>query len=157
MAHNRNRTAGLNFERSIVHLLREIGYEFAVTARSESKSRDDAKVDIMNKDEDKNGRMTINIQAKNTVNTLNYAKVLEEMPNEDGILDVVFHNQTEKKGTRFIRRGRYALLGLGQFLPFLKNVVKYKKGFDLMFTYFDSISDEEQVKVYKQLKQLDIL
>lgn len=33
---------------------------------------------------------------------------------------------------------------------------KYKKGFDILHEYFDSISDEEQPKVFKRLKKLGL-
>lgn len=37
-----------------------------------------------------------------------------------------------------------------------KELEKYKKGFALLYQYFDSISDEEQIKVVKQLKKLKL-
>lgn len=33
---------------------------------------------------------------------------------------------------------------------------KYKKGFELLYPYFDSISDEEQIKVGKKLNKLKL-
>lgn len=37
-----------------------------------------------------------------------------------------------------------------------KELKRYKKGFILLYQYFDSISDEEQIKVAKQLKKLNL-
>lgn len=48
MSGSRNRTKGHNLERTVASLLREIGFEFARTSRSESKTLDDCGVDICN-------------------------------------------------------------------------------------------------------------
>lgn len=37
-----------------------------------------------------------------------------------------------------------------------KNMMKYKKAFEILNCYFDSISDEEQLKVAKQLEKLGV-
>ena len=37
-----------------------------------------------------------------------------------------------------------------------KEMMKYKKAFDILNCYFDSISDEEQPKVAKQLAKLGV-
>lgn len=116
----RNRSAGHSWERKIVEVLRKIGFPHAVTSRSESKSRDDQKVDIINKDEFKNGRLPYNIQAKNTSGTLKYAVVLSEQPKEDGVINVIFHKQTEKQGERFVCRDKFAILYLDDFLKLIK-------------------------------------
>ena len=36
------------------------------------------------------------------------------------------------------------------------NLARYKKGFDILSDYFDSISEEEKPKVHKQLKELNL-
>lgn len=33
---------------------------------------------------------------------------------------------------------------------------RYKKGFTLLYQYFDSISDEEQIKIGKKLEKLNL-
>lgn len=38
----------------------------------------------------------------------------------------------------------------------IKQLKKYKKGYEILSCYFDSISDEEQPKVAKQLEKLGI-
>ena len=123
---SRNRTAGHNFERQVVNKLKDIGFEHVSTTRLESKARDDQKIDIMNRNEHANGRLPYNIQCKNTAGTLKYAKVLSELPQGKEI-NVVFHNQTEKSGTRFNTIGQYAFLNMDDFLDILKELKEAKK------------------------------
>lgn len=37
-----------------------------------------------------------------------------------------------------------------------KELKRYKKGYEILICYFDSISDEEQSKVHKQLLKLGL-
>jgi hypothetical protein len=48
MSGARNRTKGHNLERTVASQLREVGFEYARTSRSESKTLDDCGVDICN-------------------------------------------------------------------------------------------------------------
>ena len=123
---NRNRTAGHNWERKCIQLLKAI-FPFLVTARSESKARDDAKVDLMNKDEYKNGRVPYNFQCKTTVN-LNYAKELEKMP-DDEYVNVILHKKTKKskEGKKFMEVGQYAILELDDFIEIMRQAEEYRK------------------------------
>jgi 3,4-dihydroxy-2-butanone 4-phosphate synthase len=41
-------------------------------------------------------------------------------------------------------------------LNLMKEADKYRKGFNLLLDYFDSISDEEQPKVSKQLERVGL-
>ena len=111
----RNRTAGHRWERKIVSYLKLIGYIFAVTTRSESRSRDDKKIDIMNYDEATNGRLPFNIQCKSTTVSVPYGKILTEMPDE-GLINVIFHEQTRNVNGRFMCIGEYAILNLSDLL-----------------------------------------
>ena len=43
-----------------------------------------------------------------------------------------------------------------QIILLEKELKKYKEGFTLLYKYFDSISDDEQIKVAKQLKKLKL-
>lgn len=116
----RNREAGLEFERYRAEQYRALGYPNAVTTRSESKSRDDQKIDIMNRDEWQNGRLPYNEQCKCTTGTLPYAKLLSELPSVPGVINVVTHRQTKKmtegrfKG-KFLIQGEYAIMSLDDF------------------------------------------
>jgi len=124
---SRNRTAGHNFERDIVNVLKEVGFEHVCTTRGESKTRDDAKVDIMNKNEYKNGRLPFNIQCKNLVTTnknggLDYNTVLHSMPKDGSETNVIFHNMTQKRGFKFMLVGQFAHLKLYDFIMLMKKV-----------------------------------
>ena len=35
-------------------------------------------------------------------------------------------------------------------------LTKYRDGFDILMEYFDSISDEEKLKVHERLKEIDL-
>jgi hypothetical protein len=106
----RNKAAGWSFETEVVKILKEIGFDHATLARMESIARDRAKVDIMNREEGKNGRLPWNFQCKNMSGAikLEYYKLLGEMPKGDEI-NIVLHNRTEKqvgKNIRFVTKGR---------------------------------------------------
>lgn len=118
---NRNREAGHSWEREIVNNLKAIGYEFVVTSRAESRSKDANKIDICNKDEIVNGRLPFSIQAKSVTGTIPYAKFLGEIK-KDGTIRIVMHRQTEKsKGSvgRFMVKGHYAFLEYSDMITFL--------------------------------------
>lgn len=116
----RNRAAGHGWERQIVRVLREIGFPHVVTSRSESRSRDNQKIDIVNKDELKNGRLPYNIQAKNTVGTVKYPVTLAALPKDKDIINVIFHKQTRKSGNKFIPTQNFAILYLEDFIELMK-------------------------------------
>lgn len=123
----RNRTAGHSLERSVVDILKDIGFEHACTTRSESRSRDNDKIDIMNKDERKNGRLPYNLQCKNVVGVLKYAKVLSELPVTSSEINVVIHNQTKRSTTNFITVGQYAFLSMADFFQMVLQIENLKK------------------------------
>lgn len=47
----RNRARGNDYERKIARELRELGFPGVVTSRAESKSMDDKKIDLIDKDD----------------------------------------------------------------------------------------------------------
>ena len=125
----RNRNAGHNWERQLARMFQQVGFPHVVTARSESKSRDDQKVDLINRDEAKHGRFPFNVQAKCTTTSLPYPKVLDEMPTDRGVINVILHKQTGKTETgRFVPRGKYAILHMDDFMFLLKQI--YDKRID---------------------------
>lgn len=119
---NRNRTSGHSWELRIIKLLKELGSFFSdvASARSCNRQRDGEKVDIVNQNEFKNGRLGWNIQAKSYSKRLNYDEVLDEMPKESGAINVIFHRFTKKKGTRFYEQGCYAICKMEDFLELIK-------------------------------------
>lgn len=117
---HRNRVAGHGYELSCRDIFRNIGFAFLVTCRSESKSRDDQKIDLINRDEEKNGRFPYNIQCKNVAGIVNYHRIfagydtqvklkkgpdkgklvkkrVEGMPRIQGIINVILHKYTERE------------------------------------------------------------
>ena len=69
-----SKTKGSRYEQQIAKELRDLGFSGCVTARSESKSTDDNKIDIV----DKNGKLPFNIQLKKTLVAPQYFKIREE-------------------------------------------------------------------------------
>lgn len=126
MGGKRNRQAGHNFELEIAREFRELGFPHVVTTRSESRSRDDQKIDLMNKDEAKNGRFPFNVQVKNSTVHLRYAKILSELPSTPGVINVVIHKQTEKVNERFLPKGKYAILHLSDFLSMVRKLNQHE-------------------------------
>lgn len=123
----RNRSAGNGWERELAELFRTFGFPHVVTTRSESRSRDAQKIDLMNRDERVNGRFPYNIQAKNTTNHLKYGKVMAEMATTPGIINVILHKQTEKSGTRFICKDKFAILKMDDFINIVKRLKDYEE------------------------------
>ena len=116
----RNRHAGHQLERTLAEIFRAIGFPHVVTTRSESRSRDAQKIDLMNKEERVNGRFPYNVQAKNSTVHLKYAKLLAEIPEVPNVMNVVIHKQTQKVGSRFLPTGEYAILSLNDFLTLIQ-------------------------------------
>lgn len=109
------RTAGHNWERSCVTILKEI-YPDAVSSRSESKRRDDQKVDLMY-----TGRF--NVQCKNVNTRVNYVEVLRSMPIEEGRINVIFEKKTKKSPNagRFLEEGRYVHMDMNDFIGLIRH------------------------------------
>ena len=103
---NRNRTAGHIFERDVISMLRERGWDVH-TSRYASRLLDDKGVDIA-------GNYPRNIQCKASVNTPNIKKLLDETE-----ADIIFWRKMEKKGRKFYKVGEYALLPLGDLLDLI--------------------------------------
>ena len=89
-----NRSAGHRFERLCVNWCKEHGFEKAVSSRMESRSRDNAKVDICYTE-------PFNIQCKSMASKLDYEVVLDEMPNEENNFNVIFHRKLKKANKTF--------------------------------------------------------
>ena len=95
----RNRRAGHGYERKLAELYREAGYLDALTARNESRTLDNCKVDI--------ARVPFFPQAKygySSMSVSQYVKILTEMEQllkEHGIKDdyplIIHHRRSRKK------------------------------------------------------------
>lgn len=107
---NRNRTSGHIFEREVVGMLKDLGFD-VVTSRYESKRADDAGIDIV-------GDFPFKVQCKSQVNTPNIHKLITETEAE-----VVFWRKQKKKNNKFYKQGDYALIPLKEFL----NIFNYER------------------------------
>lgn len=129
---HRNRRAGHGYELLCRDLFRKIGFEHVVTSRSESRSRDDQKVDLINRDEYKNGRLPYNVQCKNVSRRIEYEKLLAELPQTEGVINVILHKMTTNKGRNnrsgvFVPVGTYALMSKRDFLRMAQMIVELQR------------------------------
>lgn len=77
----------------------------------------------MNADEALNGKLPVEFQCKTTISSINYSKLLSEMPGEE--YRCILHRQTQKDSAgRFQVKGEYAILPLEDFYEILKNSMK---------------------------------
>jgi hypothetical protein len=109
----RSRQVGHSWERDSVKLLREF-FPDVCTSRAESRRRDDQKVDLCYTG-------FLNVQNKCYSKILNYPEVLDELPVEEGQMNVIFDRQTRKADNgRFMKRGEYVHMHLEDFLTLLR-------------------------------------
>ncbi len=118
----RNRSVGHKLECKTAKKLRSIGFPNTVTTRSESRSRDNDKIDLMNKDEAENGRLPLDIQCK---------KLFDEM-RDSGNIKVIVHEKTEgvpvkdnPKKRRFVKKGEYVILESSVFFDLLESAKRH--------------------------------
>lgn len=111
MGSSRNRNAGNNLERRVMHDMQEI-YPKCKTSRNESRTLDAKKVDLTD-------TPPFAFQIKSSATRVPYDSILEEMDTED--VKVVIHDYTEKKGTRFYSKERYAIMHYQDFLDLIFN------------------------------------
>lgn len=125
---SRNRTVGHEYEREIVKLFKEAGFENVATSRLCNRLRDSQKIDITNADEGEFGRLPYNIQAKCMVGVIPYQKFLSEIPLTEGLINVVLHKKTLKSasGKTFQTKERYAFLYQHDFLRMVKEIEDLK-------------------------------
>ena len=112
MSNNRNR--GNGYERTLVNRFKQLGFEKACTSRAESRNMDAKKVDLCNTD-------PWRVQAKNLSKLVDYVKVLESMPKEEGI-NVICHKKTRKRHKNFVVEGEYAIMTLDDFFDLLGKI-----------------------------------
>jgi hypothetical protein len=145
----RNRVAGQNWEREGVTAFRPF-YPHVSTSRLVSRIRDNEKVDLAHDDELKWGRFPYNLQYKNYSTSLPYPKLLAELPEIDGIINVIMHKQTRKVGTRFMPVGKYAILNADDFM----RLVAYRKGYEVLKRVVDHLpfGTETTDSLSKELK-----
>lgn len=113
---------GNAYERQIAGELRDIGFTGCVTSRSESKSTDDMKIDIF----DKEGTLPCYIQLKKTQNTPSYAKISDECGLKDKPF-VLIWNMQEKKEVNCVSKGEVAMIPKKFFYELLKGYINNLK------------------------------
>ena len=107
-----NRRKGNNFELEIVKKLKEIGYDGCVTSRSESKSKDNDKIDIV----DKNDKLPINIQTKYTSVFPNFFEISKQCSDKTKPFSIIWKKYTSGENSP----GTVAILPLDFFMDLLK-------------------------------------
>lgn len=113
-----NRTAGHGYELLVRDIFRNIGFAFVTTCRSESRTRDNQKIDLINEDEATNGRFPYNVQCKSVTGHVPYHNIfhgyyqtveikrgpdkgtkvrkwIEGMSKTPGVINVILHKFTE--------------------------------------------------------------
>lgn len=118
-SYNRNR--GHRAEQKIVNELKELGFTGVVSSRSESKSTDDNKIDII----DKENKLPCYIQIKHTLQTPPYFSIREEstVPNEDFC---IIWNKQKKCETNIVTVGSAVIMDKQLFYKLLKSYIKEK-------------------------------
>jgi hypothetical protein len=122
----RNKIAGSGWERTLAQMFRDIGFTDVITTRQGSRELDALKIDLMNSNTSKEGRLAYNIQAKNIRGHIPYAKVIAELPIEENITNVICHKMTRKVGNRFVEQDQFAILYLDDFMNMVKRLREYE-------------------------------
>ncbi len=111
----RNRARGVEYERAIAKELRSLGYESVVTSRSESKSMDDKKIDLI----DSEGKLPFLPQLKATINTPDYFGIEKECPIKDKPF-VIFWKKIQPTDSTFRAIGEIVMLPKKFFYDLIK-------------------------------------
>lgn len=117
---SKNRTKGNSLERAVVNDLKNIGFIGCVTSRSESKNKDNNKIDII----DTNNDLPTNIQVKYLCNCPNYFTISSECTDKSKPFSIVWKKST-KDGSN--SPGTIAMIPYSYFLDLLKTEFEYKK------------------------------
>ena len=121
MSGKTNRRRGNNYELQIVKELKDLGFECVVTSRSESKAKDNDKVDII----DKCGQLPhdMQIQIKKTASTPSYFKIREEssVPNESF---VIVWNKRKRAKVNMVSEGEAVIMDKNLFYKLITNYLK---------------------------------
>lgn len=112
-AYSKNK--GNRYEQKIAKELREIGFTGVVTARSESKSKDDDKIDLIDKD----GLLPCEIQLKCTQSIPSYFKIREESSVNNKNFVIIWAKQ-EKKETNICTVGECVIIDKELFYELIK-------------------------------------
>ena len=123
---HRNRRAGYDLEKLVAKELRDLGFGNVITARAGNRTRDALGVDLVLADEHLVGQLPYNIQCKNSTDRPQYDMLLDTMPQEPNVLNVVIHKYTIKQGSLFRPRGYYAILKMQEFFKMAAELKKLR-------------------------------
>ena len=110
-----SKTKGNRYEAQIAKELRELGFTGAKTSRSESKSADDNKVDII----DTEHKLPVNIQIKKTQAIPSYFKIRSESTVDPKTFTIIWNKQ-EKKETNICSVGECVIISKELFYELIK-------------------------------------
>lgn len=152
----RNERAGSIYEKEIID---EINAHrlFPILGRSNQLDKDeDRKMnDIIPVKEE--AAFNYAIQAKVSTGKVFYPKLLDFMKKHyPDKIKVILHKYTKNENNRYLTRGKFAIMYQEDFLEVIQELEKYKKGYQEMITYWDSISDDEKGPLDSRLKDLGL-
>lgn len=116
-----SKSKGSNYERKIVNEINSLDLEYSVgTSRLYSRYMDNMDVDIVDTPESTK-RFPYHIQCKSYTTPIKYREIFEGFKLLDKPL-IIFHEITEKRGSRFFKCGDYVILKKQDFYNILKNM-----------------------------------
>ena len=110
-----SRDKGHRYETKIAQELRDLGFTGVVTSRSESKSMDDNKVDLIDKD----NKLPVKIQLKSTQTIPSYFKIRSEST-VDPEEFVILWSKQEKRDVNIVSVGEVVLIDKKMFYKLIK-------------------------------------
>ena len=111
----RNKQRGNEYERRIANELNELGFD-VVTSRSESKTTDNNKVDLI----DRSNKLPVQIQLKRSIATPSYFKIREDTTVPDEQFCLIWNKQRNVNG-RFLSTGECVILDKKMFYELIKH------------------------------------
>ena len=113
-----SRNKGNRYEAQVVKELKELGYTGVKTSRSESKSADDNKVDIV----DTEHKLPVNLQLKKTQSIPSYFKIRSESTVDPKTFAIMWNKQ-EKKEKNICSVGECVIISKELFYELIKPYV----------------------------------
>lgn len=157
MGTKRNINAGHDFEQAVASDLKVI-YPNIATSRACNRVRDGEKVDLVNKDELKHGRLPYNFQLKNVCGGVNYLGIHVTMPRDlPHVHNVVLHNYTIKKTTstgktQFVTAGTFAIMNYKD----LRYLLKIRKAYEILSDRIDALPPAVKEEVENEISKLEL-
>lgn len=117
----RNKTAGSNHERDEVKRYRKYFHDVATT-RSCNRARDNQGIDLCSENEEKHGRLPLDISCKSSARpSLSYPTLFRKL--SPGRIKVLHHRFTKKsEGGKFMVKGEYVIMESEGYEQFLQHV-----------------------------------